>query len=577
MSNPHQEPRPQQAGTVWMILAVLALVALLLRSRITWAVQHWMITAPIAVAVIALGTWGYLYWSTHRKTKGHTHSAAKKMGTGKDLAPSAADAAQVSEVAKVSGMKLGEAVTSGKPVAAGGRDSCVALIGPGGGKSAALVIPLALEGCVDGDGLEPSVLLTTSNKVDVWNAIRFGRSRIPGATQWCFNPQYIAHEKPTWWWNFATYVLGEVHGEVHAEVHAEALAQLFSNATIKSDAKKDPYFDEEGPHFLADLLLAAALSGKPIQQVFLWLTNLKVRDYVKILEDGGYALPAAHAKSMFYLPDEQRAGIFGVALRCVQFCNNRRALRWISPLGPDDNRPVFDPKAFVRSQADTLVLLSREGVGSFGPLVAAMTVAVTEAAEEYAEECEGGHLPRAMKVILDEVANVCKWEELPNQFSHYPGRGIFLFAFLQSWAQGCRVWGVEGMKQMWSTATIKILGPGDAEPDLLKDMVDLIGNHWVEKRSTGVSVGGSATGGSFSLVGGNTTHSTATSYEWRPIMEVADLHALPAWTNVVLASKTRPFLMKSLPYFDPPGSPLDQLVEESKARSTARLKMEKVA
>lgn len=573
MGNAHQEPKKAGANSGLLPMGLLAalIAGLALKAKLAWLVEHWMISIPAACILLAVGTWAFLTWSAKRKGKSpEVHTAAKKMGTGKDLRPAKSDADQV---AQVSGMKLGEAVATGQPVVAGGRDSAVALVGPGGGKSAAMLIPLALEGCVPGDGLEPGVLLTTSNKVDVWNAIRLGRSRIPGATVWCFNPQNIAHEEPTWRWDFSTYILGEVHGEVHAEVHAESMAQLFANATVESEAKKDPYFDQEGPHFLADLLLAAALAGKPIQQVFMWLTDSKSRDYITILEEAGYALPALHARSVFFQPNDQKAGVYGVALRCVQFVNNKRALRWISPLGPGDNRPVFDPKAFVRSKADTLVLLSREGVGSFGPLVAALTAAVTEAAEEYAEECDGGYLPRAMKVLLDEAANVCRWEQLPNQYSHYPGRGIFLFTFLQSWAQGCRVWGQEGMEQMWSTATIRILGPGTAEARQLEDMVKLIGSDWMERHSTGQSTDG----GMLGLGGGRVTNSTNSSYEWRPIMEVADLHALPAWTNVVFISKGRPFIMRTLPYFDPPGTALELIVEESKARNSARLKMEQVA
>ncbi|WP_374754618.1 TraM recognition domain-containing protein [Arthrobacter sp. AFG20] len=38
--------------------------------------------------------------------------------------------------------------------------------------------------------------------------------------------------------------------------------------------------------------------------------------------------------------------------------------------------------------------------------------------------------------VLDEAANVCRWRELPNIYSHYGSRGIVLMTIPQSWSQG---------------------------------------------------------------------------------------------------------------------------------------------
>jgi hypothetical protein len=70
-----------------------------------------------------------------------------------------------------------------------------------------------------------------------------------------------------------------------------------------------------------------------------------------------------------------------------------------------------------------LYLVSRKGVGSARALTAAMTVAVVEAAEEYAVTQCGGRLAVAMTVVLDEAANVCRWPDLPDLYTHYGSRG----------------------------------------------------------------------------------------------------------------------------------------------------------
>nr|WP_240675167.1 TraM recognition domain-containing protein [Cellulomonas endophytica] len=74
-------------------------------------------------------------------------------------------------------------------------------------------------------------------------------------------------------------------------------------------------------------------------------------------------------------------------------------------------------------------------------LVGALTVAVAEAAEELATRSPGGRLRNPLLGVLDEAANVCRWRELPNLYSHYRSRGIVLMTILQSWSQGLEVWG----------------------------------------------------------------------------------------------------------------------------------------
>lgn len=56
-------------------------------------------------------------------------------------------------------------------------------------------------------------------------------------------------------------------------------------------------------------------------------------------------------------------------------------VRWMT--APDSAVEQFHPETFARS-TDTLYPLSKQGEGSAGPLVAALTVAVVDALEEAA-------------------------------------------------------------------------------------------------------------------------------------------------------------------------------------------------
>lgn len=85
------------------------------------------------------------------------------------------------------------------------------------------------------------------------------------------------------------------------------------------------------------------------------------------------------------------------------------------------------------------VTLERHGqlgqqLATVGPLVTALTIAVVEAAEEFASRSAGGRLATPLLGVLDEVANVCRWRALPDRYSHYGSRGIVLMTVLQSWS-----------------------------------------------------------------------------------------------------------------------------------------------
>ena len=49
---------------------------------------------------------------------------------------------------------------------------------------------------------------------------------------------------------------------------------------------------------------------------------------------------------------------------------SERNARWVTPQGPNDTRPQFNPHQFVR-EGGTLYSLSKEGAGTAGPLVTA--------------------------------------------------------------------------------------------------------------------------------------------------------------------------------------------------------------
>lgn len=375
----------------------------------------------------------------------------------------------------------------------------------------------------------PSWVLTTSSRRDVHDTTRGLREKT--GTVHVFDPQGIVGEPRGMWWNPLSFVLSGPDGP---EVKAQVLADIFAASAIPPDSKQDAYFDPEGTELLGHLNLAAAISGRDLRQVYLWVTNPSPTNTepARLLEDR-YPLSAAAVREAIRAPEKQRAGVFGAAKRRIWWMTATSAHDWIVP---QPGQRQFDPDTFVKSTG-TLYLLSRGGKGTLAALTTALAVAVCEAAEQRATRSPHGRLPVPGAVILDEVANTCRWPDLPEKFSYYGGSGIVLSVMLQSWAQGVRLWGENGMAQLWSAANIRVYGGGSAEAGFLRDLSELAGSY----RPRQVSDTTSKTGRSVSHSEGK-----------ERVLSISDLTGLPKGRVLIFAGLPRPVLAAPVPWMNDP-------------------------
>jgi len=499
----------------------------------------WPAGATLALAVIvgALGVLATIVGvvvSRQRGRRSRVDRAARQMGRGRDLAPIShrnAEATAARLGVGSPGLLIARTVAGGQPLYQGWEDVSVDIWGPRVGKTTSRAIPAILEA--------PGAVLVTSNKRDVVDATRGPRSA--HGEVWPFDPQGIVGAPADWWWNPLTYVTDEVK--------ADMLANVFTTANRDVTARTDAFFDTGGQTLLANLLLAAANAGQPLTQVYLWLSDSSDDEPVVLLEQHGYALRAAALRAVINAPEKQRGGLYGTAQQIASFMTNREAMRWVT----DDHSPPhaassanpwlaaarrreFDPHEFVKTSG-TVYSLSKEGSGSAGPIVTALTVAICEAAEEHAKRSPGGRLPVPMVAVLDEAANVCRWRELPNLQSHYGSRGICLMTILQSWSQGVEVWGRDGMRKLWSAANIKVYGGGVSEVEFLSELSQLVGDFDLNMTSVSHGRGG---------------RSTNRAMRRERVLDVADLNAMPKGRAVVFASGAPATLVRTLPWMAGP-------------------------
>jgi type IV secretory pathway TraG/TraD family ATPase VirD4 len=503
----------------WPHLVVIDMLLGMVKQTYSWTTAHTVILVLLFLLMFVGSFIGVTLWSGRTK-KSDAYRASKHMSQGEEMSEKQVAKRSISgrlTSGEITGALIAQTMKGARRIA-DWRSTVLIIMGPGAGKTVGEAIPLIMDA--------PGVVFATTNKRDLPDAIRGAKD----GRVWVFDPERITiKEHPPWRLELSDYV--------RDEVRAHKLAKIWMDASGPANAKRDAYFDSAGPNLLAGLLLASALSYAPISQMYRWLMKPKNREPIRILNEHKKFLPALALESVYDAPDEQRAGVFGTAAEMVSFLANPRVLEWLETYGPEDERPLFCPEKFVRSGDETMIALSKEGIGSTGPLTAALTVWVLDAAEEFADEHEHGRLPIPLVVVLDEAANVCRIQELPNLYSHYGSRGIFPVTILQTWAQGVRVWGEDGMKALWGASTVRIIGAGQADTSFLKMISELIGDHYVREHS--VSSGGQK-------------GTRSSSHSLRPIMTVDELGALKGGEVVVHVSGDKPFMGKTLPWFQRP-------------------------
>lgn len=496
----------------------------LLGGELPWpGTPGWVVLGGVALVVIVLAVLAGVALARLRRGRTRVDRAAAYMGRGRDVEhltrKSAQATAQRLGVATSPGVPIGRTVGAGQALYGSWEDMHIDIWGPRTGKTTSRAVPAILDA--------PGSVLVTSNKRDVVDATRDVRAQ--RGPVWVFDPQAIALEEPTWWWNPLSYVTDEVR--------AARLAEHFAAGSRDPGARTDAYFDPAGQDLLAGLLLAAALDHRPITDVYTWLTRPTDETAADLLRRHGFPLTADQVAGVVAAPEKQRGGVFGTAQQMASCLTNRQVAAWVTPQGQADHRPQFNPHDFVQADGGTLYSLSKEGRGTAGPLVTALTVAVVEAAEELASRSSGGRLTTPLLGVLDEAANVCRWRELPNLYSHYGSRGIVLMTILQSWSQGVEVWGESGMKKLWSASNVKVYGGGVSEGAFLEDLSRVIGDY--DRLSSSTSSGRG--------------HRTVSQQLHRErILDVADLAAMPKGRAVVLASGARPTLIRTQPWMTGP-------------------------
>lgn len=499
--------------------------------ELQWSDQAWAVTGGLgatACLACAAGTWGWSWLRSSRRRRQEIDVVAQWMGHGERIdglkAPAArAKAEQLGVVLPDEDSPAGVPIGQTLPMSPFGRieqlvgsfeDLQIDIWGPRQGKSTSRVIPAIMQ------AIGP--VLTTSNKRDVYDATRLYRDT--KGTVWCFDPQAVAGtDTADFYWDPIEWIRNGKSLK-WMEIRAAKLAGHF-RAADDSGPQESGFFPDEAENLVTALLLAAVVGERPITQVYSWSANGKSEEPRRLLEkDPEFSMYADELGAQYSAADKQKDGVFATAkkmLSCLKLASIRP---WVTaPADGEPPRKAFDADAFAdaTTACDTLYALSLEGEGSAAAIVTALTAAVVEGGMEIGSRSAGGRLPVPLLAVLDEAANVVRWRTLPKLYSHFGSRGIIVMTVLQSWAQGERCWGRDGMEALWSAATIKVVGSGVDNVEFLRGRSDVIGPRWEQTTSVTTGPGG---------------QSQSTSMTQIPIMSVSDLATLPRGRAVLFAA-----------------------------------------
>lgn len=468
----------------------------------------------IQITVVALGLLLLLavlvmlmvVWRRSRGTRSRIDHLAKEMAHAKDFKsleePAArTDAERLGATKAGIGVPLAKLVNNNASLFASYEWVQIWLMGPRAGKTSCICVPQILE--------TQGPVLATSNKRDLVDMTRGPRARV--GTVWVHDVQGIIGEEPTWWWNPLSFV--------QDMETAEKLADVFLASATDAGAKQDAYFESDGKRLLAHLLFAAAVGQRPITDVFAWAQDPEDFTARDLLKDHGHLALANSLEQIQKLTPKQHDGVYGTMRPWVNVLSYDKVIPWIRHNGA--NRPEFDHRKLATG-ADTLYLISKEGGGSARAITAALVMAVMTEAGKTAARQPGSRLKTPLTAVLDEAANVVRWRELPDVYSHYGSRGIAVSTFFQSYSQGVEAYGEKGMSKLWGAANIRVAGSGLSEDKFLPFLAQLVGERDVLKRSSSTS--------------GRNGRSVSSSMQRERILDVADLAALPRGRAILTSS-----------------------------------------
>jgi type IV secretion system protein VirD4 len=415
-------------------------------------------TATIAALLLAglIASVGWCLWARFGSThldRGRAERHRKGLATARQLAEAFPPVEH--------GLALGTPIGGGRALVVAPNRSVGLLMAPQSGKSSA-AIPWILDApwCCVASSSKPELLFTTAEL----------RTASTGSTTLVFDPLDICGWPELVRWS-------PVAGcEEPAVAMRRAAALVAGMSTVgMSDGG---FFKDAASILLRVCLHAAALSGGGVGQVRSWvgdpydvaLQRLIVRspfasEWMADLK----ALTLSHGKTV-----QSIALTTNNALDCLALPD---VVRMCSPAKGEG----FDPADWLRTGGTVHVVAPDAEAASVAPLTAAFVDELVLAARAMAARSAAGRLIPPLRLVLDEVPQICPLPHLVNYVADGGGRGIQIVWMAQTMDGLSRVFGRDGAGAIVAATSVMCYG-ATQDLSLARDICGMLGQ--VEMRTT---------------------------------------------------------------------------------------------
>ncbi|MGO1321102.1 MAG: TraM recognition domain-containing protein, partial [Galactobacter sp.] len=318
-------------------------------------------------------------------------------------------------------------------------DSLILIGPPRSGKGFYIVINAILDA--------PGAVITTSTRADNYAATKDLRAK-DGRPVMLFDPQGMSKTSTAMKWSLSQ--------GCENPMTAARRAEILIKASGSGKSSNNQEWTEQSQMILMQLLHAAALGNKGGLELGRWAQNpVMAQEAADILANHPDAEPSYGPALKATLGDDPRTlgakwmGVSGAlgGLRIPEIAES---------LSPRTAADLMDPRTFIRDRGTLYLIGTSSGGSSTAPFVMALLDEMTYAARQMAITSPGNRLDPPMSLILDEIANIAPWPELPTVMADGGGVGISTMVVVQSLAQARAQWGEEEAQAIFDSAIVKI-------------------------------------------------------------------------------------------------------------------------
>lgn len=419
---------------------------------------------------------------------------------------------------KAGGLAVAVPLPKGKPIVVPDERSVGALMAPRSGKSSSAVCHI-----LDA----PGAVLATSSKRELLLATAARREASSGQPTLVFDPMgFCSWDHPIRW----SPITGCDRPEL-AMRRAEALMAGTSSDNVTNGG----FWKAAAAMLLRCVLHACALDGAGVSELRRWVADPDDANLVDVLRGSPVARAWLHDLALMTRQHgetvESVALTTAVALDCLALPN---VAEMCSPL-PEH---AFDPISWIAGGGTVHVVAPAAESASVAPLTAAFVDDVVVAARAAAMARPDGRLNPPLRLVLDELPNICPLPQVDSYLADGGGRGIQICWYAQARSQLVDRFGREKASTILGATSVMLYGGGLHDPELLKDLSTMLGQ--VEVRTQARHTAGSGVA------------SWSEQVRHVPAMEPAEIYRLAQFEALLMAGGTGGGLVRVLPWWDRP-------------------------